>query len=188
MKKEIDHCLKILKDGGIILYPTDTIWGIGCDATNSQAVGKVFLLKQRPEAKSLIILLDNPEKLTKYVKEVPEISWDLIRHVETPLTIVYPGAQNLAENVMADDKTIAIRIVKPGVFCYDLLQAFGKPLVSTSANISGGTNPVTFRHIANEIITGVDYVVDEKADTIRGVKPSQIIKLDVNGTFTILRK
>lgn len=188
MKIVIDHCLKILREGGTLLYPTDTIWGIGCDATNIRAVEKVYQIKQRPEVKSLIVLLDDPGKLNKYVKVVPEIALDLIMHVENPLTIVYPGARNLAGNVMAGDNTIAIRVVRPGVFCHELLKAFGKPLVSTSANISGATNPVSFRHITREIISGVDYVVDEKFDTIRGVKASQIIKLDVDGTFTILRK
>lgn len=186
MEEELKNCLTILQNGGTILYPTDTIWGIGCDATNSVAVEKIYHLKQRMERKSLIILLAEVEKIRDYVTSIPEIAWDLLKSVETPLTIIYPEAKNLAENVIADDGSVAIRITK-NVFCRRLIHAFGKPIVSTSANISGKTPPVGFRTVAREIIHGVDYVVDESLDEIHVLKPSRIIKLNQNGEFRIIR-
>ena len=185
--REIQNCLKVLNCGGIILYPTDTIWGIGCDATNAEAVQKIYHLKQRMERKSLIILLDEAEKLREYVSNVPEIAWDLLDHVETPLTIIYPEAKNLAENVVAEDCSVAIRIVK-NEFCRRLIHEFGKPVVSTSANISGEKPALAFRNINHEIIRGVDYVVDESLDQFHELKPSRIIKLEANGEFRIIRK
>jgi L-threonylcarbamoyladenylate synthase len=186
MLNQIKNCLKVLEEGGIILYPTDTIWGIGCDATNPDAVLKIYRLKQRLERKSLIILLDKSEMLRHYVSNIPAIAWDLLEKIETPLTIIYPEAKNLANNVVAEDGTIAIRIVK-NEFCIKLIEEFGKPVVSTSANISGENPPLTFRHISPEIINGVDYVVDESIDQIHELKPSRIIKLEQNGEFRIIR-
>ena len=186
IQQEIQSCLKILRSGGTILYPTDTIWGIGCDATNSTAVAKIYQLKQRMERKSLIILLDDANKLNHYASKIPEIAWDLIKNVDTPLTIIYQEAKNLADNVIAEDGSIAIRIVRND-FCRELIHAFGKPIVSTSANISGATSPQTFRNIIQEIIQGVDYVVDESLDQIHELKPSRIIKLNQNGEFHIVR-
>jgi len=187
MDPELEKCLKVLQDGGTILYPTDTIWGIGCDATNDPAVEKVYRLKKRMESKSLIILLDDTKSLPDYVSTIPEIVWDLLGNVETPLTIIYPDAKNLAGNVIAKDHSVAIRIVKTG-FCNRLIHAFGKPIVSTSANISGEATPVTFRHISADIISGVDYVVDWRMDPVHDMKPSQIIKINANGDFRIIRK
>jgi L-threonylcarbamoyladenylate synthase len=184
---EIQNCIKVLQSGGIILYPTDTIWGIGCDATNSKAVAKIYRLKQRMERKSLIILLDEAEKLRDYVSEIPEIAWDLIKNVDTPLTIIYPEARNLAKNVVATDGSVAIRIVNND-FCIRLIREFGKPIVSTSANISGERSPLTFKNISQEIISGVNYVVDESLDEIHELKASRIIKLSLNGEFRIIRK
>ncbi len=186
MVNQIKNCVKVLEEGGIILYPTDTIWGIGCDATNAAAVSKVYRLKQRLERKSMIILLDKSEMLEKYVANIPEIAWDLLKKIDTPLTIIYPEAKNLAENVVAEDGSIAIRIVK-NEFCTKLIQEFGKPVVSTSANISGENPPLTFRQISPEIISGVDYVVDESIDELHELKPSRIIKLEQNGEFRIIR-
>ncbi|MCX6306327.1 MAG: L-threonylcarbamoyladenylate synthase [Bacteroidetes bacterium] len=186
MEEAIKNCLEVLQRGGTILYPTDTIWGIGCDATNSGAVAKIYRLKQRMERKSLIILLDDPEKLRDYVSNIPEIAWDLLKNVDTPLTVIYPEAKNLAKNVIAVDGSVAIRIVK-NEFCRKLIQAFGKPIVSTSANISGDNPPLSFRNIVHEIIQGVDHVVDESFDTVYELKPSRIIKLDSNGDFQIIR-
>jgi len=187
MEAEIQKCLKVLHNGGTILYPTDTIWGIGCDATNAAAVAKIFQIKQRPDRKSLIILLDDAEKLMDYVNSIPEIARDLIKSIDTPLTIIYPGAKNLADNVIAEDGSVAIRIVKHD-FCQRLIHAFGKPVVSTSANISGQKAPLTYRSIVNEVLTGVDYAVNAAFDKIQELKPSRIIKLTMNGEFTIVRK
>jgi L-threonylcarbamoyladenylate synthase len=186
IEREIQHCLKVLRSGGTLLYPTDTIWGIGCDATDSMAVDKVYLLKRRMERKSLIVLLDEEEKIRNFVTVVPEIAWDLLKNVDTPLTIIYPDAKNLAANVIADDHSVAIRIVRND-FCRRLIREFGKPIVSTSANISGHNPPDIFKNISSEIINGVDYVVDESLDLLQQVKASRIIKLNLNGKFRIIR-
>lgn len=187
MMKEILRCMETLKAGGTILYPTDTIWGIGCDATNEEAIKKVFKIKKRDESQSLIILLEAPEKLNKYVKAVPEQAWDLIEYCEKPLTIVYPGAVNLAKKVISDDGTVAIRIVKND-FCIELLRKFGKPLVSTSANITGENAPLSFGDISPGILSQVDYVVNLPSEKNKTGKPSTIIKVELNGTIRFLRK
>jgi len=187
MEDAIKNCLAALQNGGTILYPTDTIWGIGCDATDPVAVEKVYLLKKRVSRKNLIILLDRADKLRDYISDVPEIAWDLLKKVDTPLTIIYPKAINLAGNVVAEDGSVAIRIVK-NEFCKNLIHAFGKPIVSTSANFSGASPPLSFRNIAREIIRGVDYVVNESLDQIHELKPSRIIKLEQTGEFRIIRK
>jgi L-threonylcarbamoyladenylate synthase len=187
MEEEITKCMTILRRGGTILYPTDTIWGVGCDATNPDAVQKIFLLKHRKEEKSLIILLDEPGKLRDYVSDIPEIAWDLLKSIDTPLTIIYQEAKNLAENVIADDGSVAIRIVKTE-FCRRLIAGFGRPIVSSSANISGESAPLAFRNIVPEIVRGVDYAVDESLEQIHELKPSRIIKLNQNGEFSIIRK
>ena len=150
MKEIIQETVKYLKEGKTILYPTDTIWGVGCDATNSRAVQKVYKLKQRDETKSLIILLDHIDKLPLYLKEVPQVAYDLINNIENPLTIIYQNAKGLAKNVIAKDKSIAIRIVKND-FCRELIKAFGKPIVSTSANLSDEPTPLFFNQISAEI-------------------------------------
>jgi len=184
---QIQSCLKILNRGGTILYPTDTIWGIGCDATDPEAVARIYRLKQRVESKSMIILLDDAEKLGDYVTDIPAIAWDLIRNVDTPLTIIYQGAKNLAHNVIATDGSVAIRIVRHD-FCRKLIHEFGKPIVSTSANISGAAAPLTFKNIIRDIADGVDYVVDESLGYLQDLKPSRIIQLFPNGEFRIIRK
>lgn len=184
--EEIDWCLQILKSGGTILYPTDTIWGIGCDATNPKAVQKVYAIKQRTESKSLIVLVDTFDKIATYVEKVPDVAFDLISNIETPVTIIYSGARNLAPNVIAADGTIAIRIVRDE-FCQELIGRFGKPIVSTSANVSGAESPLTFKNIDNEIIHGVDYTVAINHDKINRIKPSTIIRLHENGEFLIIR-
>ena len=186
MEQEIQKCVAVLKKGGIILYPTDTIWGIGCDATNEKAVDKIYKLKKRLETKSLIILLDDPAKVGDYVKKVPEIAWDLINSVETPLTIIYPNAKNLPKNVIGDDGSIAIRLVKND-FCKQMIKKFGKPIVSSSANISGDPAPLVYRCVSGEIIKKVDYVVSLYQDVLKDVKASRIIKLDEDGSFNIIR-
>ncbi|MCD4747664.1 MAG: threonylcarbamoyl-AMP synthase [Bacteroidales bacterium] len=187
MKEEILNAVKVLKNGGIILYPTDTLWGIGCDATNYKAVQKVYKLKKRIGTNSLIILLDKEEKIINYVKNIPEILWDLLKNVDSPTTIIYPNAKNLAKNVIAKDKSIAIRIVRDE-FCKKLINLFNKPIVSTSANISGEPTPIIFHNISNEIIENVDYVVKIDHDKLNKVKPSTIIKLKENGEYDVLRQ
>ncbi len=187
METEINKCLEVLKKGGTILYPTDTIWGIGCDATSEKAVQKVYRIKKRMETKSLIVLVENEERLRRHATEIPDIAWDLIRNVDTPLTIIYPQAKNLAKNVIADDGSIAIRIVKTE-FCARLISLFDRPIVSTSANISGEPTPLMFRHIDDTIRSQVDYVANLNQDILTEVKPSTIIKLKSTGEFEIIRK
>lgn len=186
MKNEIKKCVEVLEKGGTILYSTDTIWGIGCDATSEKAVKKIYHLKKRVETKSLIILLADMKEISKYMKTFPDIARDLMKNVERPLTIIYPNAQKLAKNVIAEDNSIAIRIVK-NEFCKSLIRAFGKPIVSSSANISGEPAPMVFKSISKEILDHVDYVVTLYQDVLQEVKPSRIIKLKENGEFHIIR-
>ena len=183
---ELEQTIQVLKKGGTILYPTDTIWGIGCDATNSKAAEKIYKIKQRAQQQSFIVLLDNADKLKEYVEQVPSIAYDLISQYVRPLTIIYPEAKNIAKNVMAADGSIAIRIVND-VFCKALIQKFGKPIVSTSANISGEANPVSFSTISEQVKSTVDYAVDWERDVVREVSPSTIIRLFDNGTFDVVR-
>ncbi len=186
MKEVIKETLTYLKAGKTILYPTDTIWGIGCDATNAKAVQKVYKLKQRVESKSLIVLLDTADKLSYYMKRVPDIAYDLIDSMDTPLTIIYPDAKALAKNVIAADKSIAIRIVK-NEFCNGLIRAFRKPIVSTSANLSSESTPLIFSKISEEIKNKVDFTVNLYQNSINKVKPSTIIKFGADGEFEIIR-
>lgn len=186
MREEIHKCIEVLKSGGLILYPTDTVWGIGCDATNKEAVQKIYELKQRSDAKSLIILVANDGMLNNYVKTIPELAWDIIDISDKPTTIIYKNGKNLANNVVADDKSIAIRMIKEG-FAHQLIYNFRKPIVSTSANISKSHTPLSFKEISQEIIDGVDFVVNSGFD--KGIKrQSSLIKLGLKGEVTILRK
>lgn len=187
MREEIAKAIEVLKSGGTILYPTDTIWGIGCDATNEQAVKKVQELKGRIASKSLIILLDTENKLGGYVREVPEIAYDLIEYAEKPLTIIYSGAKNLAPNVINEDGSIGIRIVKYP-FCEQLIQRFRLPIVSTSANTSGNPAPKNFADIEEDVLNGVDYVVNWEQDDMAEKTPSTIMKLEPDGRFSFIRK
>jgi L-threonylcarbamoyladenylate synthase len=187
MEEEIKLSVDFLKKGKVILYPTDTIWGIGCDATQQKPVDRIYRLKQRFESKSMIILLDQADKLAAYVKKVPPIAFDLIERYLEPLTIIYPNAMNVAKNVIAEDGTIAIRIVR-NEFCRKMISLFGKPIVSTSANLSGQASPLAFSKIPKEITEGVDHVVDFNRDVIIRTKPSTIIRLFENGEFEVIRK
>jgi len=187
MKEDIAKALETLKSGGLILYPTDTIWGIGCDATNAEAVDKVYRLKEREKDKSLIILLENDHKLSSYIKEIPEVAYQLIEYADKPLTIIYSGAKNLAPNLIAEDGSIGIRIVKHP-FCEQLLQRFRKPIVSTSANISGKPAPRNFSEVSEEIKNGVDYVVEFGQHDITPKQASTIMKLDPSGAFSFIRR
>ena len=187
LKDDINNALEVIKNGGIILYPTDTIWGLGCDATNESAVEKIIKLKGSAESKSMIILLDTENKLDSYVSEVPEIAYDLIEYAENPLTIVFSGAKNLAQNVINQDKSVGIRIVRHP-FCEQLIQRFRKPIVSTSANLSGHPSPKNFAEVSEEILNGVDYVVSFGQDDLKENKPSTIMKLEADGRFAFIRR
>lgn len=187
MEEEIRLAVDFLEKGKIILYPTDTIWGIGCDATRTKPVDKIYKLKQRMEKKSMIILLDDPGKLAAYVKKVPAIAYDLIERYLEPLTIIYPNAMNVAGNVIAEDGTIAIRIVRDD-FCRKMIAAFNKPVVSTSANLSGQPAPLAFSKIEKAITAGVDHVVDHNREKIVRTKPSTIIRITENNEFEVIRK
>ncbi|MDF2436540.1 MAG: Sua5/YciO/YrdC/YwlC family protein [Bacteroidota bacterium] len=187
MEDEIKNALEVLRKGGTILYPTDTVWGIGCDGRNKEAVAKVFKIKQRAEYKSMVVLVSDHTMLNRYVKEVPEVAWDLLEAADTPLTIIYPDARMLAENVIAADGSVGIRIVKDE-FCKTLIHKFGKPLVSTSANISGETAPSSFNDIKIDILNNVDYIVNLRQKEINNTQPSTIIKVAMNGEIKIIRK
>ena len=186
MKEEVHKCVKVLEEGGLILYPTDTVWGIGCDATNEDAVRKVFKLKQREDSKSLIIIVANDRMLNYHVKDISELAWDIIDIAEKPTTIIYENATNLAPNLIAKDNSVAIRMIKEG-FAHQLAFNYRKPIVSTSANISGSPTPFSFDEIPNQIKDNVDYIVNSKFDS-GSKKPSSLIKLRTNGDIEILRK
>lgn len=186
MHSEINNALQVLKNGGLILYPTDTVWGIGCDATNIDAVKKVYQLKQREDSKALICLVADDRMLKKYVKKIPEAALNIIDITEKPTTIIYDEAQNLAINLIAEDQTIAIRI-PDDEFCYQLSRKLNGAIVSTSANISGQPTPKSFKEIAPEVLKAVDYVVNLQREKICD-KPSSIIKLSNNGIVKIIRK
>jgi L-threonylcarbamoyladenylate synthase len=187
LKDEVAKALKVVQEGGIILYPTDTIWGIGCDAANTEAVNKIYKLKQRDEAKSMIILLDTENKLESYISEVNPLAYDLIEYAENPLTLVMPGAKNVSPALISNDGSIGIRITKHP-FCQQLIQRLRKPLVSTSANISGKPSPQYFLQVAAEIIEGVDYVVDIDQHAMEIKSPSTIMKLAPDGRFEFIRR
>jgi len=186
-REDIRQALEVLKKGGIILYPTDTIWGIGCDATNADAVARVSELKKRESSGSMLVLMENPNLLNSYIEEVPEVAWDLIEVADKPLTIVYPGAKNLATNLIAEDGSIGIRITEEP-FTQQLIQRFRKPIVSTSANFSGEPWPAFFDEVSPEIVEGVDYVVQYRQDERMPSTPSSVIGLGVSGEVQILRK
>jgi len=187
LRDEVAKAFKILQEGGIILYPTDTIWGIGCDATNTEAAKKIYQLKQRDEAKSMIILLDTDNKLESYIQEVPSIAYDLIEYAENPLTLIMPGAKNISPALIAADGSLGVRIAKHD-FCQQLIQRLRKPLVSTSANISGKPSPLYFGQIDQEVIDGVDYVVDLEQHSTEMKKPSTIMRLQPDGRFEFIRR
>jgi len=187
MHDDIKKALEVLKNGGVILYPTDTIWGIGCDATNEKAVSRIYKIKRREDSKSMLVLMENPALLDRYVDDVPEIAWDLVEISTTPLTVIYPNAKNLAPNLIAEDGSIGIRFTKES-FTSQLLQRFRRPLVSTSANISGEKSPAFFAEISEEIKKQVDYIVEYRQDDSTPAQPSSIIKLGPGGRIDIIRK
>ncbi len=186
MNEEIEKALQIINSGGLILYPTDTIWGIGCDAANRDAVEKIYRLKKRSDSKALICLVSDIRMLENTVYEVPEVAYDILRLSEKPVTIIYDKPIAVAKNLIAADDTVAIRIPK-SPFCEKLIRKMKRPLVSTSANISGRPTPRNFREIPEEILKGVDYIVNLHRHTQNGT-PSTIIKLGNDGTVKVIRK
>ncbi|SDF46332.1 L-threonylcarbamoyladenylate synthase [Cellulophaga baltica] len=186
MQEEINKCIEILSKGGLILYPTDTVWGIGCDATNEEAVAKIYALKKRANTKTMICLVANDFMLEKHVSAVPEVAYDIIDLATKPTTIVYDAPKGVAKNLVAEDNTLAIRIASDK-FCQYLINKFKKPIVSTSANIAGEPTPQTFKEISGAILKGVDYVVNLHQDK-NSETPSSIIKLGNDGVVKIIRE
>ena len=185
MKNEINQALTTLKQGGFILYPTDTIWGIGCDATNAVAIEKIYQLKQRSESKSMICLVSDFKMLNQYIEEVPEVAYDILKYAKKPTTIVYDRPLHIAENIINDDNSLAIRVVREP-FCNELIRKLKRPLVSTSANISDEKPPKGFQEISTPILEGVDYIVNLHRRK-RSVTPSSVIKISNDGTVKIIR-
>ena len=175
-----------MQAGGVILYPTDTIWGIGCDATNEEAVKRVYEIKKRSDAKAMLVLMDNPAMLERYVDDIPDVAWSLIDVADKPLTIIYSHAKNLAGNLLASDGSIGIRITREE-FSRRLCERFRRPLVSTSANLSGEPSPANFSEVSDVIKESVDYVVAYRRDDVSRATPSSIIKLGDGGLFRIIR-
>lgn len=197
IRKVIDEALAVLKDGGVILYPTDTVWGLGCDATNEKAVARVYEIKRRSEAKSLVMLAADLDMVALYIREIPPMAIDLVEVNDAPMTLIYPGAQHLAANAVAQDGSVGMRIpcCQPeqtaadggGAFCRELLRRLRRPLVSTSANISGSPTPKCFKEIPQEIRDAVDYVVPPSLERGATGRSSQIIKIGLRGEVEIIR-
>ena len=183
---EVHKAFEVIQNGGIILYPTDTVWGIGCDATNPEAVKKIYALKQREESKSMIVLMNGEKMMYNVFKEIPETAWQILDLSEKPTTLILDNPRNVAANIIAEDKTLGVRMVKEP-FCFKLMERMKKPLVSTSANISGNFTPKSFKEISQEILKGVDYVVNLHHEKICD-KPSTIIKLSLDNQVKIIRK
>mgnify|MGYP002515807716 CR=1 FL=1 len=183
---DISRAIDVMNRGGIIAYPTDTIWGLGCDATNAEAVRRIYEIKRRDDSKALITLVDSEAKVEFYVKEVPEVAWQLIEVADKPLTIIYDNARNLAPNLIAEDGSIAIRITSEP-FSRELCRRFKKAIVSTSANVSGEPSPSTFADISREILDAADYVCTSRRNENAPHIPSSIIKLGVSGEVKVIR-
>ena len=183
---EVHNAFEVIKNGGIILYPTDTVWGIGCDATNPEAIAKIYALKQREDSKSMIVLMNGDKMMYNVFSAIPDLAWDLWDLSEKPTTLILDNPRNIAENLIAADKTLGVRIIKEP-FCFKLLERMKKPIVSTSANISGMVAPKTFKEISPEIIKGVDYVVNLHQEKVCK-NPSTIIKLSLDNQVKVIRK
>lgn len=186
IQEDLKKAVECLKKGGIILYPTDTIWGIGCDATNSDAIKKIFEIKKRSDSKSMLVLVNNEAALERLVDEIPEVNWELLETAVNPITIIYDDAHGVAPELLADDGSLGIRITKES-FSNELCRRLGKPLVSTSANISGEKSPGAFSEISDEIKKNVDYIVNFRQKDTVNKTPSNIIKLGKGGIFKIIR-
>lgn len=187
IREEIRKACEVLQKGGVILYPTDTVWGIGCDATNEEAVKRVYEIKRRADSKAMLVLVDSDVKVDFYVKDVPEVAWDLIQYATKPLTIIYDDARNLAPGLIGEDGSVGIRVTSEE-FSKQLCFRFRKAIVSTSANISGEPAPASFSEIQEEIKQAVDYIVGYRQDEPAGAKPSSILKLGKGGVIRIIRE
>ena len=186
-KEDIEKAIEVMRKGGVILYPTDTVWGIGCDATNSEAVAKVYAIKQRDDSKALICLVDSDDRLQRYVRNVPDVAWQLIDAIDKPTTVILDNAVNLAPNLIAADGPIGLRITHEP-FSHELCYRFQKAIVSTSANISGNPPAQNFCDIDPRLLEAVDYVCQSRRNEKKPHKPSAVIKLSADGEVTILRK
>ena len=184
--EDIKKACQVMQKGGVILYPTDTIWGIGCDATNEEAVHRVYEIKRRADSKAMLVLVDSAVKVDFYVQDVPPVAWDLLDVADKPLTIIYSGARNLAPNLLAEDGSVGIRVTAEE-FSKSLCFRFRKAIVSTSANVSGEPSPCTFSEISDDIKSAVDYIVSARRDEKGNAKPSSIIKLGQGGEVKIIR-
>ncbi|MDR0508022.1 MAG: threonylcarbamoyl-AMP synthase [Dysgonamonadaceae bacterium] len=187
MEEEIKKTCEILRQGGVILYPTDTVWGIGCDATNEKAVRRIYEIKKRSDAKSMLVLLGSASELEYYVDDVPNVAFNLIEVADKPLTVIYSNAKNVAQNIISDDGSLGIRITNEE-FSQKLCRKFRNPIVSTSANISGEPAPDIFSKINDEIIRSVDYVVNYRREDNHSSRPSSIIKIGAGGLIQIIRE
>ncbi|KGO82004.1 L-threonylcarbamoyladenylate synthase [Flavobacterium beibuense] len=185
VNEEVHNAYEVIKNGGIILYPTDTVWGIGCDATNEEAIKKIYALKQREETKSMIVLMNGDRMLYNVFNEVPEVAWQILDVTDKPTTLILDNPRNVAKNIVAPDNTLGMRLVKEP-FCYKLMERMKKPLVSTSANISGMPTPNSFKEIDHHILDGVDYIVNLHHDKV-AAKPSTIIKLGNDLQVKVIR-
>ena len=186
-EQDIKNAIEVMRKGGVILYPTDTVWGIGCDATNAEAVKRVYEIKQRDDSKALICLVDSDARLQRYVRNVPDVAWQLIDCVDKPTTLILDGAVNLAPNLIAEDGSIGMRITKEA-FSHELCFRFQKAIVSTSANISGEPAAQNYRDIDPRILEQVDYVCWTRRQEHQPHQPSSIIKLSADGQVVIIRK
>ena len=187
LEEEIARALTVLKGGGIILYPTDTVWGIGCDATNAEAVEKIYRLKKRSDTKSMLVLTDKIDNVSKYAHRVPDVAWQLLEVADKPLTLILPEARGVAENLVPEEKTIGIRVTAHE-FCRKLIHKLNRPLVSTSANVAGTETPSTFSEISREIREGVDYVVNTAVEGRPTRKASSIVQLGLSGEIKVIRE
>ena len=185
--EDIKTAVQTLRKGGLILYPTDTIWGIGCDASNEDAVRRIFQLKQREDSKAMICLVDNANRMQRYLRQVPDVAWELVGFAEKPLTLILDGAVNLAPSLIAEDGSVGIRVTRENI-SHELCYRYERAIVSTSANISGAPSPSCFAEISDEIKNGVDYIMLSRQNDLSKGKPSQIIKLGLDGQIQIIRK
>lgn len=187
IQKEVHNAFEVIKEGGIILYPTDTVWGIGCDANNPEAVKKVYQLKQRAESLSMLVLVNGDRLMHRVFNNIPEVAWDILEFATKPTTLILDNPRYVAKEIVSADDSLGVRIVTEP-FCFKLIERMKSPLVSTSANISGKPTPLNFKEIDPAIIAGVDYVVNLRQADEKALKPSAIIKLKNNAQVTIIRK
>ncbi|MBR1499925.1 MAG: threonylcarbamoyl-AMP synthase [Bacteroidaceae bacterium] len=184
--EDIRTAVQTLRQGGLILYPTDTIWGIGCDASNEEAVRRIFELKRREDSKAMICLVDSANRMQRYLRQVPDVAWDLVEFAEKPLTLILDGAVNLAPSLIAEDGSVGLRVTRENI-SHELCYRFERAVVSTSANISGEPSPACFAEVSDEIKQGVDYIMKSRQNDTSKAKPSQIIKLSLDGQVKIIR-